>query len=119
LSRFRYALDPLCVAATACYAGNRWLLPADIKGLFLNGYFSDLLLLPAALPLLLWLQRRLGLRLHDSPPSGAEVGLHVIAWSITAEVIAPLLFARATADWWDTVAYLVGGVIAWLFWSAA
>ena len=117
MKRFLYGFDPVCLTASACYAGNRWLIPMAFKGAFLRGHFADLLLIPAGLPLILWLQRRLGVRHHDAPPTWREVALHVVAWSISAELVAPHLFARSTGDPWDVAAYAVGGIGALLCWQ--
>ncbi len=117
MRRFAYARDPLCLLACAAYALNRWLVPAAWKGVFLRGYLDDTLLIPAALPLVLWLQRRLGLRTSDAPPQWREVMLHLVVWSIAAEVVAPHLFSRATGDPWDAVAYAGGALVAGLLWQ--
>lgn len=117
MSRFRYARDPLCYVACTCYALNRWCLPAALKGPFLRNHFSDTLLIPAALPLVLWVQRRLGLRTVDTPPTWNEILLHFVVWSIAAEVVGPHLFSRATGDVWDVAAYAAGGLIAGVFWQ--
>lgn len=119
MKRFGYARDPLCLTACACYAGNRWLMPAMLKGVFLRGYFSDTLLIPAALPLVLWVQRKLSLRPDDTPPHWGEIALHAIVWSVAAEVIAPHVFSRATGDVWDVVAYAGGAVLSGLIWQRA
>jgi hypothetical protein len=116
VTRFRYSFDPLCLVASGSYAVNRWLIPATLKGAFLRGHFADVLLIPAALPPMLWLQRRLGMRPADDAPAWSEIVLHLIVWSIAAEVIAPQLFARATADVWDVVAYAGGALLAGIFW---
>jgi hypothetical protein len=116
VTRFRYGRDPLCVAACGLYAANRWLLSAGLKGVFLRNYFNDALLIPAALPLLLWLERRLGLRSNDARPRWAEIVFTTLIWSFAAEVIAPFLFSHATGDLWDTVAYSAGAVVAALVW---
>lgn len=117
MKQFGYARDTLCLAACACYAGNRWLIPLALKGVFLRGYFSDTLLIPAALPLLLWIQRRFGLRPDDRPPRWSEITLHLAAWSIAAELIAPHFLNRATGDIWDVAAYAGGAVVSGLFWQ--
>ena len=117
MKAFGYARDPVCLAACACYAGNRWLVPAAWKGAFLHGYFSDVLLIPAALPLLLWLQRRLGLRREDTRPRWSEIVLHLAVWSVTAECIAPHVFPRATGDVWDVAAYAGGALVSGLLWQ--
>jgi len=119
MNRFHYARDPLCLLACAGYALNRWLVPLAWKGIFLRGYFNDTLLIPAALPLMLWLHRRIGLRPADNRPRWSEITLHTVVWSVAAEVIAPHLFTRATGDPWDVVAYTGGALLSGLFWQYA
>jgi hypothetical protein len=119
LKRFRYSFDPLCLLASGCYAVNRWLIPVALKGAFLRGHFADVLLIPAALPPMLWVQRRVGLRTADEAPAWGEIFLHVVVWSLAAEVVAPHLFTRATGDVWDVVAYAGGALAAGLFWQRA
>lgn|SRR5690606_3233663 len=116
---FRYARDPVCLVACACYALNRWCVPAAMKGIFLRGHFADVLFVPAALPIVLWVQRRLGIRESDTMPRPGEVLLHLAVWSLAAEVLGPRLFERATGDPWDILAYAAGSLIALLFWHPA
>lgn len=116
VKRFRYAADALCLGACALYALNRGLLKAHIPSPFLHGYFNDVLLIPCALPCVLWLQRRLGLRTHDAPPDAREVALHFAVWAIVAEGIAPHL-TRATGDWRDVLAYAAGAGAAFVWWQ--
>lgn len=119
MNRFRYGRDPLCLVACAGYSLNRWLLPLAWKGTFLRGYFSDTLLIPAALPLLLWIQRRAGLRTADNRPDWREILLHLTVWSIAAEIIAPHYFTHATGDPWDFAAYAGGALLSGLIWHSA
>lgn len=119
MSRFRYALDPLCLLACGLYAANRWVIRPHFSGLFWHGYSTDFLLIPAALPLLLWLYRQLGLRAHDGWPVWGEIGLHFAVWSVAAEAVAPHLFRSATGDWLDVVAYAVGAGLAGGWWTLA
>ena len=120
MKRFGYVRDPLCAVACGSYALNRWLLrPLGwAAGPFMRGHFNDLLLIPAALPLLLWVQRRLGVRAGDAPPTWCEIGLHFVVWSIAAEALAPLFFRRATGDWLDVAAYAIGAIVAGCVWRA-
>ena len=119
MSRFRYGLDPLCVAACVAYAIVRWIVRPHADSLFWQGYATDCLLIPAALPLLLWVQRCLGLRNDDSFPAWREIAFVFAAWSVTAEAIAPRLFSRATGDWHDVLAYGVGALVAGAWWTLA
>ena len=117
ITPFRYWRDPVCITACAAYAVNRWLLkPHFAMGSFMRGHFADVLLIPAALPLVLWLQRRLGLRTHDGPPGGGEILLHLAVWAFIAEGAGPFLTHRGTADWRDVLAYSAGGAVCYVLW---
>lgn len=116
LKRYRYAGDPICLASWALYGCNRFLVPWSMKGPFLRFHFNDVLFIPAVLPLMLWVHRKLGLRHDDAPPRGDEVWLHLVVWSVAAEVVAPRLSHRATGDVWDVVAYAAGALGAQLLW---
>lgn len=117
VKRFGYALDPLCVLACGLYVLNRVWFLNHLGGSLFQGQFNDLLLIPAALPFMLWLHRRLGLRRDDQPPRWGEIALHLCLWSVAAEMLAPHLFTRATADWRDVAAYTAGGAIAGCWWQ--
>lgn len=119
MKKYGYGRDPVCLTACTLYAANRWALPAALSGPFLRNHFNDLLLIPAALPLVLWVQRRLRLRTTDAPPDWREVLMHLVVWSVAAEIVGPHLFARATGDIWDVAAYATGAVVATVFWGVA
>lgn len=113
MKRFRYAADPLCLAAIGLYVLSR-LMP-DFFGMY--GWFRDLLFLPAAVPLYLWIERRVGVRSCDAPPAWQELMWLFIVWSVAAEGVAPVLFENCTADAFDVMAYASGGIIAGLWWA--
>lgn len=119
MKRWRYARDPLCLLAIALYALNRWGLKPHLVGGFFHDHFNDLLLIPAALPFVLWAQRRLGWRPHDGPPGAGEIGLHLLVWGLLCEVAGPYLVAHATGDWRDLVAYAAGALVAGVWWQTA
>jgi hypothetical protein len=119
MRRFGYWRDPLFLVAAIGYALNRWLLKPLLPSPFLHGHFADLLLIPAALPVVLWMQRLAGLRKHDLMPSWAEMGLHLAVWSLICEFIGPHWLHHGTADVWDVVAYAAGGVVACFWWNRA
>ena len=99
------------------YACNRWVLKPRVHNAFLHDHFNDLLLIPCALPPLLMLQRWLGLRPHDQLPGTDEIVLYLAVWSILFEVIGPHIMRHAVGDPWDVAAYILGGVLAGLWWQ--
>lgn len=117
-ARFRYGLDPVCLGACALYALNRWGLKPHVASPFLRGHFNDLLMMPCALPLVLWVQRRLGWRLHDESPTLPESALHLGLWAVIAEWIGPRFLHHGTGDWADVAAYTAGAVASAVLWRS-
>ena len=115
---FRYWRDPICLVAVAAYALNRWWLAPHFGDAlpFLTQYFGDCLLIPCALPLLLWLQRRTGLRTDDGPPTRGEIAGTLVLWSVLFEWVFPQGLGRGTADPLDVLAYAAGAMLASLVW---
>lgn len=118
MKRFGYWRDPLFLLACTLYALNRWAIKPHVHSPFLHGQFNDLLLIPCALPLVLWLQRRMGVREYDAPPKPGEIMFHVAVWSVLFEVIGPH-WMHVTGDLLDVVAYVIGGIGAGVWWRFA
>jgi len=116
--RFRYLLDPLCLLACGLYVLNRFFLREVWSAPFLLNHFNDLLLIPAALPPVLWVQRRFGVRKTDEVPQWGEIALYLVIWSLVAEVVGPLVFPWVTGDWRDVLAYAVGAGVAGTWWRS-
>ena len=119
MTGFRYGRDPLCIAACLLYLLNSLWLRRIVGGPFWTGYFNDLLLIPAALPWLLWFMKRMGLREGGCFPTGMEIFVCGTVWAVVIEGLLPLALPRATADWMDVSAYAAGGLFAWLWWKYA
>ena len=115
--RFGYWRDPLCLIAAAAYALNRWLVPAAMQAPWWQDHFADFLLIPAGVPLWLWLERRIGWRRDDRMPQWREIAFVLATWTVAAELVAPRIFPQATGDSWDAVAYLGGAVVGGLVWQ--
>lgn len=118
MKQFRYLRDPLFLVCCVLYATNRWLIKPHSHIAFFHNWFNDLLLIPCALPVVLFAYRRLGLRMHDAPPTWLEIAAHVIGWSVLFEVIGPHIM-RTVGDPRDAVAYAGGAFIAYFWWRAA
>ena len=119
MNRFGYLRDPLFLLGCGLYGLNRFLLKPHFHHAFVHSWFNDGLLIPCALPPLLLLHRWLRLRRHDAPPTFGEISLHLVFWSILFEWWGPHIFKYVTGDWWDVLAYFVGGLLACAWWNRA
>ncbi len=116
--RFGYLADRTFIGACFLYAANRfWGKPLLGDSLpFLRNHLDDCLLIPAALPPLLYLFRKLGLRYADSPPMLREIAWWTLLWSIAFEWAFPRFLHKGVADWRDVLAYAAGATVSWLLW---
>jgi len=117
VKKFKYGLDPLCLLACFIYAVNRWYLKPHFAGEFIHGHLNDLLVIPAALPIILWVQRLCGVRKDDQFPTVSEIAFHWLVWSIVCEGISPLFMPWSIADWQDVLDYGISGVVAGFVWE--
>jgi hypothetical protein len=116
LKPFRYIRDPLFVCSCALYALNRWALKPHLHSPFVRGHFNDLLLIPCAIPPLLLFQRFLRLRPHDHFPAASEILFCLVTWTLLFEWIGPRFVSGTTADPLDAIAYVLGGILAFIWW---
>ncbi|MCB1128182.1 MAG: hypothetical protein KDM81_16935, partial [Verrucomicrobiae bacterium] len=89
MNRFRYLRDPVFLVAVALYLLNRLWWKPGFGNAWLVNWFNDGLLIPCALPVLLWTHRLAGWRPHDLPPPWGEIALHVAVWSIVCVGLGP------------------------------
>ena len=113
---FGFHRDGLFLVGCGAYALNRLLLEPALDSAFLHSHFNDLWLIPCALPLLLWVHRKLGWR-GNEVPAFAEVLLHLAVWSVLFEGVGPRVMSHAVGDPWDVICYWVGGLAAWAWWN--
>ena len=87
---FQYLADPACIVSLLLYALNRHVLkPHHIGGWFTHGYLNDVLCLPLFVPMILYVQRHLGLRPHDGYPTLWELFQNWAAFRIVFQVVIP------------------------------
>jgi len=117
---FAYLADKTFLAACSLYAANRfWWKPVFGDSCrFLRNHLDDCLLIPAALPPLLYLFRKLGLRGHDSLPSIREVAEWTLVWSVAFEWVFPRYLHKGASDMRDVLAYAMGAFVSWLLWRS-
>lgn len=118
LAASAFLRDPVFLVATGLYATNRWLLVPLLPRApeFFRSHFNDVLLIPAALPVLLAIYTALGLRQGTAPATWRENLAHLALWSLILEWAGPRWLRMGTADPWDVVAYLAGALIAGAIW---
>jgi len=116
MRRFGYWRDPAFIVGCCAYTVNRWLIKPHFHSTFFHGHFNDLWLIPCALPPVLWLQRRIGLRKHDLPPTLAEIAFHLVVWSVLFEYLGPKIMPWTTGDPLDVIAYAIGAIVAACWW---
>jgi hypothetical protein len=124
---FGYLHDRLFQCSLAVYAVNRLVLKSHLGALhysrfnfiwsFSHSHLDDLLLIPAALPVVLWMQQLLGLRKHDGAPSWPEMLGHLAIWSVMCKVVGPFILHIGTPDPWDVLAFAAGGIGACIWWQ--
>jgi hypothetical protein len=115
LKRLPFWRNPIWISAVFLYALNRWALKPALPWEFLHSHFNDCLLIPAALPPVLFLQECLGLRLFRGSPRLFEVISHLVVWSLLFEAIGPFVMP-VTGDVRDVACYSAGAVAAAWFW---
>ncbi len=117
--RFRYIKDPLFLCCFNLYWINFWLEEYDMSTQLLTSYLNDVICIPFWIPIMLWGQKRLGLRNHDAAPEHLEIAIPLVMWAVLFEVIIPAcrgLGIPAVADPNDVLCYCAGAMIAVIFW---
>jgi len=117
---FLYLRDPLFLASVATYFVNRLVLKIIWTSGFVHEHLNDLICIPFWVPIMLYVQRLLGLRAADGAPQSAEIVIPLLAWSWIFEIILPktaILADRCTADFMDICYYALGAFFAALFWK--
>ena len=118
--KFAYLRDPLFLACFAVYWLHRLLAWQGLSTPWLRAYLNDLICLPFWIPIMVWVQRRLGLRLHDDPPTAIELILPLVIWAAVFEVILPSTRTwsdLAFPDPADVLCYSAGGLAAAFYWN--
>lgn len=117
--RFRYLRDPLFLACVLTYFVNRFILKSIWTTGFVHEYLNDVICIPFWVPLMLWTERRFGLRRHDGPPEAVEVIIPLVMWSWLFEFVLPrteLFSGYCVADHRDVLAYAAGALGAAVLW---
>jgi hypothetical protein len=109
----------LFLGCCAAYVANRFLLKSHLPSPFFQFWFNDLLLAPCAIPVVIWIFRRLRLKEDDAVPSWREVAWILAIWCVLFEWAGPIYLHQGTADAIDVLMYVAGGAIAWWWWKSS
>ncbi|HNQ24808.1 MAG TPA: hypothetical protein PKK06_17135 [Phycisphaerae bacterium] len=118
--KFRYVQDPLFLLCIFAYAVNRFVLKRLWQVGFVHDYLNDLICIPFLVPIMLYVERKLGARGHDGVPQWYELLIPVAVWSVLFEVLLPLhpsLRGVVVGDYMDVLFYVLGACTAGLFWQ--
>lgn len=118
--QFLYLCDPLFRSCLVLYFINRWIFKRLWDAGFFHDHLNDLMCIPFWVPIMLWAQRRVGLRDSDGPPLASEILIPLFVWSWLFEMILPRIGPfreRAVSDHLDILYYTVGALIAIAFWA--
>ena len=88
----------------------------------LRSHLNDVICVPFFVPMMLWANKRLGLRRHDGPPDAVEIVVPLIIWSALFEIVIPLQrdwHVPTIADPKDVLSYCLGAMVAAAFWKMA
>ena len=117
---FAYLKDPLFLLCLATYCIHRGMVAGGISLPLLQSHLNDLICIPFWVPIMLWGERRLGLRRHERPPNAIEIIIPLIVISAAYEVIIPYCWERhvnTVPDPKDILAYCIGSLIATIVWN--
>jgi hypothetical protein len=91
--------------------GHVWLLDC---------YLNDVICIPFWLPMMLWAEKKCGMRPTDAPPTRLEIVIALVIWSAMFEVIIPYhkeWKIPTVADPFDVLAYSAGALGSALIWN--
>lgn len=112
-------LHPFFLLALGLYLLNRFLLSLLGLSQFQVPYLNDILCLPVVLTLALWLQQKLFPGSCRHRLLAGQVIFTVLYIVVFFEGILPTLSSRYTRDYWDILAYTVGGLFYYFFLNPA
>ena len=118
--RFLYLRDPLFLLCVVTYFVNRLVLKAIWKEGFVHEHLNDLICIPFWVPIMLFAQRKLGLRDGDGPPRPGELVIPLVVWSWLFEILLPAVDSlgdRFVADPLDVLYYSLGALLSGIFWT--
>jgi hypothetical protein len=117
---FAYLKDPLFLACFFTYWVHRWSAAHGMSTPLLRAHLNDVICIPFWVPIMLWIERQLGLRQHDGPPNTIEVLIPLIVLAAAFEVVIPShpeWHVPTVPDPKDVLAYCIGSLVAVAIWQ--
>ena len=116
---FAYLKDPVFLMCFCLFWINRNLEQCELSTPLLRSYLNDIICIPFWVPIMLWMQKKTGLRKHDRPPESFEIVIPLVVWAVLFEVVIPghrEWAVPAVADPYDVLCYSVGSLVAVVTW---
>ena len=117
---FRAWRDPLFWTGIGLWAVNKFCLRPNFDWIFLHAYFNDFLCAAVTVPTVVTLTGLLRLRDPDGPPNALEVAVPLCVIAGVFELWLPFqpgLESYNISDPGDILAYVLGGVCSYVFWT--
>jgi hypothetical protein len=117
---FAYLRDPLFLFCFFTYWVHRWLAGHDMSTPLLQSHLNDLICIPFWVPIMLWIERRLGLRRHDHPPDAIEITIPLVILAAAFEAVIPSRsewHVPTVPDPKDVLAYCIGSLAGVTIWQ--
>ena len=115
---FGYWRDPVFLVCLVIYVINRLVIKPSLHSYspFFHGHLNDSLTVPVALPIYLFVYRKINFRPDDQPPRWWEVVLHAAVWIVFFEWFGPKVLHQGVYDPTDSWCLAGGGLVAWAIW---
>lgn len=116
---FLYWRDPLFCTCFAIYGLHCLTRMCGMHTAWCDAYLNDVLCIPFWVPLMLWTEKKLGLRREAGPPTRWEIIIPLLVWAALFEVVIPSRHewgVALIADPYDILAYAFGAMVAAAFW---
>ncbi len=86
---FAYLRDPLFLSCFSVYWVHRYMAAHGVSTPLLSSHLNDLICIPFWVPIMLWIERRIGVRGHDEPPNALEIVIPLVVIAVAFEVVIP------------------------------
>ena len=114
--------DPVFLTCAGLWALGKYVLRPNFNCFYLHAYWNDFLCAGIAVPLVVTLTQKLRLRAANGPPTALEIAVPLCVIAYVFELylpFRPVLQAYNISDPADILAYVLGGIVAYIIWNVS